>query len=329
MHVLSSKNKFPDSTDRILLMSGSSESISNGIIALLERCKEVHPNLPYDQMYAKLVVPSSVCPTVIGPGGTRVREIREATITRITVDRNSNPCPERIIAVHGMAQGVHQAVVAIGTIAQTDPGLVLMLELQYDYLGQQQETLQQNAQLDSDIVGAVMQGVLSVSNKVGGGAADVALKRLEGMKQATAAQGSLGPMGQHKHGNAPNYEAPVSFVTASGNQPLTPEASRGFALAQRAAQALGGDPRVRVPSPPRQEEEWEQQQREIEAYEAQRISGQTYSVAKVSPPPPPPGPPLLQQKDGGRPPLASAAAQSGMDDDDGDPLLDGLMNEAF
>lgn len=330
MHVLSSKNKFPDSTDRILLMSGPSESISNGIIALLERCKEVHPNLPYDQMYAKIVVPSSVCASVIGPGGARVREIREATITRITVDRNSNPCPERIISVHGMAQGVHQAVVAIGTIAQTDPSLVLMLELQYEYLEKQQETLQQNAQLDSDIVGAVMQGVLSVSNKVGGGTADIALKRLEGMKQATAAQGSLGPMGQHKHGNVPNYEAPVSFVTASGNQaPLSPEASRGFALAQRAAQALGGDPRVRVPSPPRQEEEWEQQQREIEAYEAQRISGQTYSVGKVTPPPPPPAPSSLHQKDGQHPPLVSNATQSGMDDDDGDPLLEGLMNEAF
>lgn len=183
MHVLSSKNKFPESTDRILLMSGSTESISTGIIALLERCKEVHPNLPYDQMYAKLVVPTSVCPTVIGPGGTRVREIREATLTRITVDRNSSPCPERIIAVHGMAQGVHQAVVAISTIAQTDPSLVLMLELQYDYLEQQQETQQQNAQLDSNIVGAVLEGVLSVTNKVGGGATEVAVRRLEGMKQ--------------------------------------------------------------------------------------------------------------------------------------------------
>ena len=183
MHVLSSKNKFPDSQDRLLLMSGSTEAISTGVISLLERCKEVHPNLPYDQMYAKLVVPTSVCPTVIGPGGVRVREIREATLTRITVDRNSSPCPERVIAIHGMAQGVHQAVVAISTIAQTDPSLVLMLELQYDYLEQQQETQQQNAQLDSNIVGAVLEGVLSVSNKVGGGATDVAVKRLENMKQ--------------------------------------------------------------------------------------------------------------------------------------------------
>lgn len=412
MHVLSSKNKFPDSTDRILLMSGPTEAISTGVISLLERCKEVHPNLPYDQMYAKLIVPAGVCPNVIGPGGVRVREIREATLTRITVDRNSSPCPERIIAVHGMAQGVHQAVVAISTIAQTDPSLVLMLELQYDYLEQQQETQQQNAQLDANIVGAVLQGVLSVSNKVGGGAAEAAVKRLEGMKQvgmdpprisccpfgggrkggsrwwvvvlccscslvgiyvpmqglpcgslrgisaiycwewdcwaskgrgnllanslpvvlrrlqATAPQGPLGPMGQHKHGNMPNYEAPVSFVTASANPPVTPEASRGFALAQRAAQALGNDPRVRVPSPPRQADEWEQQQREIEMYEAQRLYGQAHSTDGGPAPPPPPGAAQMQHNDSRMPPPIPAP-QSGMDEDDGDPLLEGLMNEAF
>ncbi|KAL8273305.1 hypothetical protein Esti_002806 [Eimeria stiedai] len=316
MHVLSSKNKFPDCGDRILLMSGSSDAISNAVIALLERCKEVHPNLPYDQMYAKLLVPASVCPSIIGPGGTRVREIREATITRITVDRNTNPTPERIVSVHGMAQGVHQAVVAISTIAQTDPSLVLMLELQYEYLEQQQET-QQHAQLDSNIVGAVLQGVLSVTNRVGGGAADAAVKRLEDMKQA-ATQGPLGPMGQVKHGNVPNYEAPVSFVSASAShQQLKADASRGLALAQRAAQALGDDPRVKVPSPPRQADEWEQQQRELGAYEAQRMQGLQGAVGEVPPPP-------LPTQD-----TKQVQAQSGMDDDDGDPLLEGLMNEAF
>ncbi|KAL8452292.1 hypothetical protein Emag_002411 [Eimeria magna] len=327
IHVLSAKNKFPDCGDRILLMSGTADSVSNAIIALLERCKEVHPNLPYDQMYAKLLVPASVCPSIIGPGGTRVREIREATLTRITVDRNVNPTPERIVSVHGMAQGVHQAVVAISTIAQTDPSLVLMLELQYDYL-EQQESQQQNAQLDSNIVGAVLQGVLSVTNKVGGGAADAAVKRLEDMKQA-APQGPLGPMGQVKHGNAPNYEAPVSFVSASAShQQMTAEATRSLALAQRAAQALGDDPRVRVPSPPRQADEWEQQQREIEAYEAQRMQGLqgAGTMAGQAPPPPPPPPPTQETKhlQQGQ----SNAAQSNMDDDD-DPLLEGLMNEAF
>ncbi|OEH79456.1 kh domain-containing protein [Cyclospora cayetanensis] len=325
MHVLSSKNKFPDSTDRILLMSGPAESISNGVIALLERCKEVHPNLPYDQMYAKLVVPISVCASVIGPGGTRVRELREATLTRITIDRSTNPCSERIIAVHGMAQGVHQAVVAINTIAQTDPSLVLMLELQYDYL-EQQDSQQQNAQVDSNIVGAVLQGVLSVSNKVGGGAAETAVKRLESLKQATAAQGQLGPMGQLKSGHTFNYDAPVSFVTASSSPPVASEASKSFALAQRAAQALGDDPRVRPPSPPRQEE-WEHQQREIERYEQQRVAGQAHGIAETALPPPS-GPSSVQQNYLRQAPANAVQQQNGMDEDD-DPLLEGLMNEAF
>ncbi|CDJ47202.1 KH domain-containing protein, putative [Eimeria brunetti] len=356
MHVLSSKNKFPDSGDRLLLMSGATEAISAGVIALLERCKEVHPNLPYDQMYAKLVVPTSVCPTVIGPGGVRVREIREATLTRITVDRNSSPCPERVIAIHGMAQGVHQAAVAISTIAQTDPSLVLMLELQYDYLEQQQETQQQQAQLDSSIVGAVLEGVLSVSNKVGGGVAtDVAVKRLEGMKQAAAAQAPLGPMGQHTSGNMPNYDAPVSFVTASNSNSnsnssggVSAEAAKSFALAQRAAQALGNDPRVRLPSPPAAAaaaDEWEQQQREIQLYEQQRLAGhvEVYSSSSSS------GKPAAaaaaaainsHRAQPGDPAAAAAAAaavppppppppNNDMDADDGDPLLEGLMNEAF
>lgn len=131
-------------------------------------------------------------------------------------------------------------------------------------------------------------------------------------------------MGQHKHGNAPNYEAPVSFVTASNPQ-VTPEASRSFALAQRAAQALGNDPRVRVPSPPRQADDWAAQQREVDA-EALRLYGQPGAGGAQGA-----GDAQQQQQKDARQPLPTAGAQDATerDDDDGDPLLEGLMNEAF
>ena len=151
------------------------------------------------------------------------------------------------------------------------------------------------------------------------------------------AQGPLGPMGQHQSGYTPNYDAPVSFVTAS-NPTVTPEASKSFALAQRAAQALGNDPRVRLPSPPRAADEWEQQQREIQQYEQQRLAGhvEIYSSSGSAPPPPPRPSGTMPHADpaaaaaaSGAPPPPPPPPDNGMDADDGDPLLEGLMNEAF
>lgn len=136
-------------------------------------------------------------------------------------------------------------------------------------------------------------------------------------------------MGQHQSGYTPNYDAPVSFVTAS-NPVVTPEASKSFALAQRAAQALGNDPRVRMPSPPRAADEWERQQREIQQYEQQRLAGHVEVYSSGPAPPPPPGTvtdPAAAAAAGSAPP--PPPPDNGMDADDGDPLLEGLMNEAF
>lgn len=128
LHVLSPENRLPECDDRILLCSGSPEGQSSALIVVLERLKAVFPNLPLDQVYIKLLLPASACPAIIGPGGQRVREVRDTTGAMISVDKeDKTPLAEKVVSIMGASEAVHQAALAVGAIAQTDPSVSLLM----------------------------------------------------------------------------------------------------------------------------------------------------------------------------------------------------------
>lgn len=244
--------------ERVLGLSGSAEAINNATIAIIEKCKEVHPNLSYDQMYGKMIVPHTCCSSIIGSGGARIREIREATLTRIAVSKKGLNTPERLVCIFGMPQGVHTALVTIFGIIQCDPGVRVMLDIVYPPDVEGDSKKKEADRLSVGLIGAVLEGVQAVVNKVGvDETAEAALKKLQEMQRAAAIaagelppdaeegefRGPLGPMGQTRGAvQHSNYSTPISFIPASSHLASTAasEASLAAAVQENGAAVAGG-----------------------------------------------------------------------------------------
>ncbi|PHJ16419.1 rna-binding protein nova-1 [Cystoisospora suis] len=232
--------------ERILMLSGTAEALNAASIAIIEKCKEVHPNLSYDQMYGKLVVPHTCCAAIVGPGGHRVREIREATITRVGVSRKGVLTNERLVTIFGMPQGVHTALITICGIIQCDASLRTLLEIVYPAEALEQQRKLEEERLSAHMIGAVMEGVSAVVSKVASGTADetaqIALRRLQEMQRTAAiAAGELPPDDHYgssrgDRGSDSKYSAPMSFVPASTN------ATSGTLLFGQAGGVVSGMP---------------------------------------------------------------------------------------
>ncbi|CBZ51928.1 putative KH domain-containing protein [Neospora caninum Liverpool] len=226
------ENVFPGCQgDRILMMAGSGDAMNAATIAVIEKCKEVHPNLSYDQMYGKVIIPQTCCSAIVGHGGLKIREIRDGTMTRVEISKKGIMTSERLVTIFGMPQGVHTALITVCGLIQFDPAVRALLEVVYPPEALEQQRKLEEERLSANVIGAVMEGVNAVISKVGGDeAAEAALRKLQEMQRAAVLaagetapetydfRGPLGPMGQTRHDIAagPDYSAGISFVPASG-----------------------------------------------------------------------------------------------------------------
>nr|PIM02592.1 KH domain protein [Toxoplasma gondii COUG] len=322
-------NVFPGCPgERILMLAGSGDAMNAATIAIIEKCKEVHPNLSYDQMYGKVIIPQSCCSAVVGHGGLKIREIRDATLTRVEISKKGLLTSERLVTIFGMPQGVHTALITVCGLIQFDPAVKAFLEVVYPPEVLEQQRKLEEERLSANVIGAVMEGVNAVISKVGGDeAAQAALKKLQEMQRAAALaageappetydfRGPLGPMGQIRQDNAagPDYSAGISFVPASGASRPSPP-----------GQSLFPPP----PPPP-----------------GAPLGALPSDGSAFFPPPEPPVPPLSRQElrqkilDASLNRVATAAeamhadpgyANAYPDDDlEEDPSLAGLMDEKF
>ncbi|PFH36385.1 hypothetical protein BESB_045770 [Besnoitia besnoiti] len=219
--------------ERILMMSGAGDALNLATIAVIEKCKEVHPNLSYDQMYGKIIVPQACCAAIVGHGGQRIREIRDATMTRVEISKKGLFTTERLVTIFGMPQGVHTALITICGIIQCDSAVGALLEMVYPPEAMEQQRKLEEERLSAHVIGAVMEGVNAVVSKVGGDeSAQIALRKLQEMQRTAAMaagdrapeaydfRGPLGPVDQtrrdtHPGGSAPDYSASISFIPAS------------------------------------------------------------------------------------------------------------------
>ena len=88
-HIIMSKNTelFPGTTDRVSLITGSKEAISDAVQLLIkkmrERYEEFREREPELERTCKVVVPNSTIGKVIGKGGETVEEMKQRSGSKI------------------------------------------------------------------------------------------------------------------------------------------------------------------------------------------------------------------------------------------------------
>lgn len=121
----------PGNPERILNVSGQLDAVAKAFGLIVRRINDEPfdvASLPGSKAVTiKFIIPHSRMGSVIGKGGSKIKEIQEASGARLNASEamlpNSN---ERVLSVSGVADAIHIAVYYIGTIlvewAERNPG---------------------------------------------------------------------------------------------------------------------------------------------------------------------------------------------------------------
>lgn len=111
----------PGNDERILTVSGALEAVARAFGLLVRRLNDepfMQPSLPGARAYTwRFVVPNARMGSVIGKGGTKIKEIQEASGARVQAGENMlTGSTERILTITGVADSVHIAVYYVGLV---------------------------------------------------------------------------------------------------------------------------------------------------------------------------------------------------------------------
>ncbi|WWD07739.1 hypothetical protein V865_005841 [Kwoniella europaea PYCC6329] len=111
----------PGNPERILNVSGALDAVAKAFGLIVRRINDE----PFDvasvpgsrAVTIKFIIPNSRMGSVIGKGGSKIKEIQEASGARLNASEAMLPgSTERVLSVSGVADAVHIAVYYIGTI---------------------------------------------------------------------------------------------------------------------------------------------------------------------------------------------------------------------
>ncbi|RSH92113.1 hypothetical protein EHS25_008526 [Saitozyma podzolica] len=111
----------PGNPERILNVSGQLDAVAKAFGLIVRRINDE----PFDvasvpgsrAVTIKFIIPNSRMGSVIGKGGSKIKEIQEASGARLNASEAMLPgSTERVLSVSGVADAVHIAVYYIGTI---------------------------------------------------------------------------------------------------------------------------------------------------------------------------------------------------------------------
>ena len=108
--------------ERIVTVVGSSKAIHKAFTLICEKFEEdldatLTPNVPRPPITFRLVVPASQCGSLIGKGGSKIKEIREMTGASIQVASEMLPnSTERAVTVSGGSEAITQCIYNICNI---------------------------------------------------------------------------------------------------------------------------------------------------------------------------------------------------------------------
>ncbi|KAI0820211.1 hypothetical protein BC628DRAFT_1423138 [Trametes gibbosa] len=111
----------PGNPERILNVSGPLDAVSKAFGLIVRRINDEpfdKPSVPGSRAVSiKFMIPNSRMGSVIGKGGTKIKEIQEASGARLNASETMLPgSTERLLSVSGVADAIHIATYYIGNI---------------------------------------------------------------------------------------------------------------------------------------------------------------------------------------------------------------------
>lgn len=123
---LTISESIPGNPERIMTVAGQLDAVSKAFGLVVRRINDE----PFDQaslpgsraVTIRFIIPNSRMGSVIGKGGTKIKEIQEASGARLNAGEQMLPAStERVLSISGVADAVHIAVYYVGTILLEHP----------------------------------------------------------------------------------------------------------------------------------------------------------------------------------------------------------------
>lgn len=116
----------PGNPERVMVVGGQLDAVSKAFGLIVRRINDEPfdvPSVPGSRMVTiRFIIPNARMGSVIGKGGSKIKEIQEASGARLQASEAMLPgSTERVLSVSGVADAIHIAVYYIGTILQEGP----------------------------------------------------------------------------------------------------------------------------------------------------------------------------------------------------------------
>ncbi|KAM0754856.1 hypothetical protein T439DRAFT_284541 [Meredithblackwellia eburnea MCA 4105] len=116
----------PGNPERVMVIAGQLDAVSKAFGLIVRRINDEPfdvPSVPGSRAVTiRFIIPNSRMGSVIGKGGSKIKEIQEASGARLQASETLLPgSTERVLSVSGVADAIHIAVYYIGTILQEHP----------------------------------------------------------------------------------------------------------------------------------------------------------------------------------------------------------------
>lgn len=121
---------FPGTKDRMIILSGSLESVEQCMAIVLQKSRQGAGR--NDRQLAKLAVPSSAVSSIIGHGGDAVKNLIGSSGCKIHISTRADELQERIMHISGESSRYVGVACTVCRVIQQDPRLKDHLLLKYD-----------------------------------------------------------------------------------------------------------------------------------------------------------------------------------------------------
>ncbi|KAI5479681.1 hypothetical protein MNV49_003191 [Pseudohyphozyma bogoriensis] len=113
----------PGNPERVMMIGGQLDAVSKAFGLVVRRINDEPfdvPSVPGSRAVTiRFIIPNQRMGSVIGKGGSKIKEIQEASGARLQASEAMLPgSTERVLSVSGVADAIHIAVYYIGTILQ-------------------------------------------------------------------------------------------------------------------------------------------------------------------------------------------------------------------
>ncbi|BGP38459.1 PAB1 binding protein [Rhodotorula kratochvilovae] len=116
----------PGNPERIMAVGGPLDAVSKAFGLIVRRINDEPfdvPSVPGSRAVTiRFIIPNSRMGSVIGKGGSKIKEIQEASGAKLQASEAMLPgSSERVLSVSGVADAVHIAVYYVGSVLQENP----------------------------------------------------------------------------------------------------------------------------------------------------------------------------------------------------------------